>query len=515
MKANHLLQILLAGLLTLQVCPKSAAAFITVTGCASDCSASAAGSSPHQSSSLDLSATIAESNYSPNDGSTSEAAQSITFDGSTFSGNGRIRTRAGLYAITSVSAETSVYITFTNDSPAHYQFVSDFVTQGGTGGEVTFNGIANSAGVVFASGTIRQGYTYTLHAANSDPASGDPCSGTWSYALQLTPTNVPVRFTTAQKSAFYTDYKAAMSVATALINLALKAPTISMYLDLLDAANAQYTAAQNYYADFLDPLDTNYTVLAQVTLPAVTLLTTGGGVTQAAANDYNAWLTNLSETAGYSTARTTSLNRAQGAAAAENAYWETQQMNAVVQFEAQLAVFLDQEPALRSNVVAQFEADGFPTITVTTNDATDLQMEIATNGFPTNLVEGLMELGVDAQTITNMQNWLLTQDPGSLTGSFPNSLANTNLDSASQTLAAYLRDASLMLIYASLLPSGQFRFELPMEPGYSYTIQFNQNLTHSSGWTTIYSNSATATLLSFTNTPPPNAQPGFYRATHN
>src|ERR1019366_6757614 len=83
-------------------------------------------------------------------------------------------------------------------------------------------------------------------------------------------------------------------------------------------------------------------------------------------------------------------------------------MNAAVQLEAQLASLLDQEPALRSSVVAQFEADGFPIITVITNDVNDLQSAISTNGLPPALLDGLTALGVDSQTITNWQNLLLT-----------------------------------------------------------------------------------------------------------
>jgi hypothetical protein len=53
-----------------------------------------------------------------------------------------------------------------------------------------------------------------------------------------------------------------------------------------------------------------------------------------------------------------------------------------------------------------------------------------------------------------------------------------------------------------LLPGGQFRFDSPTEPGYGYTIQSCHNFADPANWTTIVSNIATTTLLSFTNTPP-------------
>jgi hypothetical protein len=122
---------------------------------------------------------------------------------------------------------------------------------------------------------------------------------------------------------------------------------------------------------------------------------------------------------------------------------------------------------------------------------------------------------VDPGTITNIQYTLLTSDPGSMAGGFPGGLVNTNLDSTARTLAADMRNASLMLINASVLPGGQFRFDLPTEPGYAYTIQFSQNLADPAGWTTIFATNATTPLLSFTNTPAAGAPAGFYRASHN
>ena len=190
-------------------------------------------------------------------------------------------------------------------------------------------------------------------------------------------------------------------------------------------------------------------------------------------------------------------------------------MNAAVQFEAQLAGLLDQEPILRSNLVAQFETNGFTAITVSTNDALNLQIEISSNGLPSELLDELTALGTDAQTITNIEFALLTADPTNMAGSFPQSLTDTNLDSAARSLAANLRDASLTMINAAFLPTGQFRFDLPTEPGYGYTIGSSQNLADPASWTTIVSNIATSTLLSFTNAPPSGAPAIFYRASHN
>ncbi len=284
---------------------------------------------------------------------------------------------------------------------------------------------------------------------------------------------------------------------------------------MISAALSIDTLDKALLADYLDPADTNYTALAQVVAPAVTPLAAGGDITQPEADAYNLWQTNLSQSAGFGTALTTSLNREQGAATAGSSYWATTQMNAAVQFEAQFAALLDQEPALRSNVVAQFQAGAFPAITVTTNDAINLQLQMITNGLPADLLDALTALGVDADTITNIEYTLLTADPGSMAGGFPGGLVNTNLDSAARALAADLRDASLMLINTSVLPGGHFRFDLPTVPGYTYTIQFSENIAEPAGWTTLFATNATTLLLSFTNTPAAGAPAGFYRALHD
>jgi hypothetical protein len=188
-------------------------------------------------------------------------------------------------------------------------------------------------------------------------------------------------------------------------------------------------------------------------------------------------------------------------------------MSAAVQFETQLASLLDQEPTLRSNFVAQFEA-GFA-LSFTTSYVLNQQSEILSNGLPAQLLEGLVQLGANNDTITNLQLEFLTANPGSMAGNFPQSLVNTNLDAAQYAMAASLRDAALRLINPALLSSGQVRFDLPTEPGYTYTIQFNQDLANPAGWTTVWSNSATSVLLSYTNLPTPGRQAGFFRATLN
>jgi hypothetical protein len=519
MKAKKLIQILLVGVLALQVCVKSAAQpTVAITVSSSDFSVIGDEANMQQANSNLPNFSASGSETAPLDNSFVSGAQTSAFSGGTFTGSGRIAVRAGQAngKTTEIAAgETSVFIIFKITNAFNYQFVCSVSTTANVNGVVTFNGLSNSNGQVTASGTLASNQ-YQLHAFCSSGTNDVSGIGTWSYALSLVPANInPGRFTTAQKAAYFAAASADNISANQLGNAASQAPTQALRDVLLEVMVFNIQLADNLEADFLDPLDTNYTVIPQAAAPSMIPLAAGGDITQAEANVYNTWLTNISQAVGYSTALTTSINRAQGAAFAGDAFWDTAQINAAVQFEAQLAYLMDQEPGLRSNVLAQFVTDGFPIITVTTNDAIDLQNQMTTNGLPAFLQNGFTDLGTDPQTITNIEENLLTGDANSMAGGFPAALANTNLDSGTHAVAASLRDASLKLINTAVLTGGQFRFDLPMEPGYAYTVQFTQNPANAASWSTIYSTNAGTTLLSFTNTPPVGAPAGFYRASHN
>jgi hypothetical protein len=525
MKANYLIQILIWGLAPLQIYAQIVPE-PEVYGSSSDFTVVAAGGGNgiHKSS-LDNNFTASGSAESPTDFSSVSGAQAITYGLGTFTGSGHLDAIAGEYEgqpSMSVSGETSVDILFSVPSTMHFQYVSEVVTSDNIYGEIVFNGFTNSGGTVTASGNIGttnfQGQTnlFDLEVTMAQGNGSAVGTGSWSYKLSLTPSRVMAgRFTAAQKADFYAQASSLTSLGAELYAMSYKVSSGPLRTDMQQASVAVRALALGLEYDFLDPLDTNYTIISQAAPLPVTPLAVGNGITQLGADDYNAWLTNLSLSAGYGAALTTSLNRAQGAAFAGNSFWDTAQMNAAVQWEAQLAALLDQEPVLRSNLVVQLESDGFPEITVTTNDVLALQAQISTNGLPADMLAVLTAMGDDADAITNFQNILLTVDPATMAGSFPGSFVNTNLDSTAQTLASGLRDASLVLINATVLPGGQFRFDLPTEPGYTYTIQYAQDLANPAGWTKLLTNHAATTLLSFTNTPGSNAPGGYYRASHN
>ena len=518
MKTNHGIQVLLGLLLASRLCAAPVPQ-PDVLDFANDFSVIGGVGEGHTSKSSAAIFAASGTVSSELDGSSVNAAQSSSYSVGTFTASGSVNLNTGRFEgsnSVSVAGETSIYIIFEVTNTSHYQFASSFSVMGNVSGNVDFNGLNNPGGDVMASGTLLPGGLYDIQAEMGVGTNVTGGHGKWSYSLSITPTNVMAgRFTAAQKADFYSQVSVLSSLADQLAAAAKSGGSDELRDKLLEAAQGLFDLADKLSQDYADPLDTNYTVLPEVVAPTVTPLASGGGITLLEAQNYNAWLTNLSQLEGYNTALTTAINRAQGAQFEGDSGWETAQMNAAVQFEAHAATLFDQEPALRSNMVAQFASGGFAAIAVTAADALQFQMEIDTNGLPTNFVEDLTELGADPQTITNFQNAILTQDPADMSGGFPGSLSNPNLDAAQLATAGGLRDASLVMINPALLPTGQFRFDLPTEPGYTYTIQSRTSLTDPGGWTTLLSNKVTTALLSFTNTPSGSAKSAFYRASHN
>lgn len=524
MKTKRLIQIVLGGILALQLgstCSgQGSYAGITISNFTTFTLGAASGGSIMANSPL---LTWSEGGvlYSPLDHSEIYGAIEVARSVGIATGSGSLNIKPGEYdgqpsALVSGFETSYTLFHLTGANGYNYRLISSVHVSGNVQGRVTFAGVPNSGSGEFQVSAFLPPGEYVLEASLNTGASDSGGQGALSYALALLPAAVGGKYTAAEKRDLFLAGSSYRLLAQTLIIAGDSAPpSCECQAAIFATSQEVWRIAVALLHISEDPLDTNYTALVQPEAPVVVPLVAGGDVTQPEADAYNQWQTNLSLGAAYSTALATSVDRAQGAAYAGSPSWETAQMNAAVQFEALLASLADQEPALRSNVVAQFQAGGFSAITVSSNDAVNLQTQIITNGLPTNLLATLTAQGVDPDTITNIQNTLLTADPNALAGSFPGSLADTNLDVTAHTIAANLRDASLMLINPSVLPGGQFRFDLATEPGYTYSIQSSENLADPTGWATIFTTNASTTLLSFTNPAVAGAQAVFYRASHN
>lgn len=456
-------------------------------------------------------------------------------------------TGSGFVSGSGYDAESYLVFQFQVTEEVNYQYYSSSGGSWGSdnigveaaipGGDGIGNGPYSSLGFegwpASGSGLLYPGITYFIQVFGIP--SQQNSSINWQFQLTVSPTTSKPFFSDAQKTEFAADSQyeaqgggmsqgAAGDILAAAAAFAQSGPLGQAPANVLRAfaiglfagGAIDYVTGQLFSVLAADPVDTNFTVVALPILPALNPVISGTNVTQAAADASNGWLTNQEEIFAYTTALNTSINRAQGAVAATNAFWEAAQMKAAVQYEAGLAGCLDQEPALRSNMVAQLLESGFPAITVTPAEVISNQMNIAAgNELDTNFLAVLCELGANGATITNIEDEFMAQDPNAISGAFPQSLVNTNLDSAEFALAAGLRGSSLVLINLALLPTGQVRFDFPTEPGYNYTVQFNRGLADATEWTTLLATNATAGLVSFTNNPPIGSQAGFYRVVND
>jgi hypothetical protein len=188
-----------------------------------------------------------------------------------------------------------------------------------------------------------------------------------------------------------------------------------------------------------DPSDPNFMTIATPMPPSLPPLTVAGTpFTQSEINAFNAFITNEEQIIGVLGAILTSINRAQGASDAGNAFWETKQTQAAKRYEIQLGILFQNEVTLLSNLNNTLTNGGFPTITITANDFLNFEHNVNSNGLPAILVSTLTKLGVDSTTIANIKDILTTEDPNQASGNFPDVLVSAPLIAALQNATSAL-----------------------------------------------------------------------------
>ena len=411
---------------------------------------------------------------------------------------------------------------FVLGAPAHLSYAAavsggddglDFVRLSGPGLYISVNGAETET----ASGDLPPG-AYSVEAnCEAITSAGHANSGSWSITIELS--SIPnSRYNHQQQHVLKGVSDATGAFSWAIGGVSLAAALYSGGLSLFLGGVSIGSGADAMYAGKLadDPPDTNFTIVALPVFPALIPLSSGTNITQGDSDALNAWASDLSQAYAYAQALYTSINRAHSAFDATNAFWETTQLNAVTNLESHLAWCLYQEPALRSNALFQLQVDKFPSIAVDPTNFTELIEGItAGNGLPAAFQQAISTYALDATMVTNLENVSFGLDPGSIAGTFPANLANTNLDSAMLAAASALWFSSPQLLNAQLLSGGQIRFDLPTLPGYNYTLQYSQDLSNPASWTSLLTTNSSANFISFTNTLPIGSKAGFYRAYHN
>jgi hypothetical protein len=212
-----------------------------------------------------------------------------------------------------------------------------------------------------------------------------------------------------------------------------------------------------YYGELAnDPIDPNFTSIAQPNPPSYPPLTAGSGLPQQVVDALNAYINNVEQFIGFSNAVLTSVDRESGAQLAGNGYWQHQQTRAAGSYAQQLAILVSAQPTLMTAYVNAWSASGLAEMTVTASEVSNVESQIATSGLPAPVLQILSQL-TDSATISQITTSLIAQDPNQAAGTFPASLVDPSFVSAEQ-------DAGVL-----------FQSFAPVQPGQSAGIGFWNN----------------------------------------
>ncbi|MDV2998202.1 MAG: hypothetical protein N4J56_007907 [Chroococcidiopsis sp. SAG 2025] len=192
----------------------------------------------------------------------------------------------------------------------------------------------------------------------------------------------------------------------------------------------------------LDPPDPNYTVIQQPVFPNLPDLQAQPGLTQAAADAFNSYMKNQFQVIGFADAAYISYNRASGAINANDATWKKNQLEAANQYMQELANLLDAQPTWLTTLVNVLQRDGFPTITVSLDDARNFQSSVVSNGLPSDLIQTLQQLGADSEAIEEIRLFTIAQDPNSAQGNYPQKLIDQPLFDSLKDTAQKIRNSA-------------------------------------------------------------------------
>lgn len=260
------------------------------------------------------------------------------------------------------------------------------------------------------------------------------------------------RFTQEQKEALNKaaaelNLEAAIGAAVAAACLAIPDPSVTKICAFAAGLTSGllWIASALFGRLALDPSDPNFTVIAQPVTPSLSQqpIPAGEGITQQQADAMNTLFTNLGQAIGLARAIQTSIDRAQGARDANNAFWEGEQLQAARQFALQLSTLIAAQPGLLANLQSALQAAGFqPTFTQTS--VADFQSAVELGGFPPLLAQAFTELGADSALRDEIRQSLLTANSVDIAalgaGSFPQSLTDPSLTAALERLASSLND---------------------------------------------------------------------------
>jgi len=195
---------------------------------------------------------------------------------------------------------------------------------------------------------------------------------------------------------------------------------------LLDYAGATAALGMWYNNKAADPPDPDYTSIAQPVTPTIPLPPTDASWTasQLAAYDaYKAYIQNSEQIIGLTQAEITCVNRAEGALNAGDAYWVQQQVAAFQRYADLEAFDLQLLIPQISQLKQAYSQSGFPDFSVSIDQATQFEQEIAINGLDPSFQQELLALGIDSNGLGSLGTAWSSLDPSTISGDYLASLA--------------------------------------------------------------------------------------------
>lgn len=219
----------------------------------------------------------------------------------------------------------------------------------------------------------------------------------------------------------------------------------------------QYSAATFLNASLLNRLpfftpDPSFTIIAQPVVPTLPTVKAQGSLTQAEADAINALLSNQAEVVAVTNALQASINRAQGAANANNSQWQLSQMQAVQQYAKQLATLYGAQPSLRATLQTSLQQGGVPTFYISSSEVYNFEVSVGGNDLPVPLGNTLSQLGVDGRAMDEIRSIAFVQDINATAGDFPSLLVNPTLDAALQSASQALNQIGTITVTIEIKP---------------------------------------------------------------
>lgn len=184
---------------------------------------------------------------------------------------------------------------------------------------------------------------------------------------------------------------------------------------------------------------TGFTTVAAPSFPPRPTQTTGGGLTQAAADAFNALATTEAQIYGLSRALLTALNREGGAFQTGDAASQAIQTQAVRQYAGRLAALFGDEAQYRTNLVAALSASPMPAQQLDPVDVLRSEQWVVDEGLPDALRSALQAMNADAASVDAIKGLLMVQSIRSFGGTFTDMLTAPSDLSALRAAAQQLQ----------------------------------------------------------------------------